>query len=42
MKAAEAALENAEPLSLNAYKVPLFKTIIFRTICQAVGIDPMK
>jgi xanthine dehydrogenase YagS FAD-binding subunit len=42
MKAAEAALENGEPLSLNAYKVPLFKTIIFRTICQAVGIDPMK
>jgi xanthine dehydrogenase YagS FAD-binding subunit len=41
MKAAEAAIANAEPLSLNEYKVPLFKTIIFRTICHAVGIDPI-
>ena len=41
MKAAEAAMANAEPLSLNEYKVPLFKAIIFRSICQAVGIDPM-
>jgi len=41
LKGAEAALSNAEPLSLNAYKVPLFKTIIYRTICHTVGIDPM-
>lgn len=41
MNAAEAALASAEPLSLNEYKVPLFKTIIFRTICQTVGIDPL-
>jgi xanthine dehydrogenase YagS FAD-binding subunit len=41
MKAADAAMANAEPLSLNEYKVPLFKTIIYRSICQAVGIDPM-
>jgi xanthine dehydrogenase YagS FAD-binding subunit len=40
-QASEAALENAEPLSLNAYKIPVFKTVIYRTICQAVGIDPL-
>ena len=41
IKAAEAALINAEPLTLNEYKVPLFKTIIYRTICHTVGIDPL-
>ena len=41
MKAAEAALENAEPLTLNKYKIPVFKTVIYRTICMAVGIDPI-
>ena len=41
IKAAEAALITAEPLTLNEYKVPLFKTIIYRTICHTVGIDPM-
>ncbi len=40
-QASEAAMENAEPLSLNAYKIPVFKTVIYRTICQAVGIDPL-
>lgn len=40
-KAAEAAVANAEPLDLNAYKIPLFKTIIYRSICWTVGIDPM-
>jgi len=40
-RASEAAMENAEPLSLNAYKVPVFKTLIYRTICHAVGIDPL-
>ena len=41
IKAAEAALITAEPLTLNEYKVPIFKTIIYRTICHTVGIDPM-
>jgi xanthine dehydrogenase YagS FAD-binding subunit len=41
MKAAENALANSEPLELNAYKVPLFKTVIYRTICHTVGLDPM-
>jgi len=41
MKAAEAAISNAEPLSQNDYKVPLLKTILYRTICRTVGIDPM-
>jgi xanthine dehydrogenase YagS FAD-binding subunit len=41
MKAAETALVNADPLELNGYKVPLFKTIIYRTLCHAVDLDPM-
>jgi xanthine dehydrogenase YagS FAD-binding subunit len=41
IKAADAALADAEPLALNAYKIPLFKTVIYRTICKAVSIDPM-
>ena len=40
MQAANEAVANAEPLELNAYKVPIFKAVIFRTICQTVGIDP--
>jgi xanthine dehydrogenase YagS FAD-binding subunit len=40
-KAAEMAIAKAEPLSLNAYKVPIFKTIVYRTICRAIGIDPI-
>ena len=40
-KAAEAAIAGAEPLEMNGYKVPLFKTVIYRTICLAVGIDPI-
>ena len=40
-QAAAAAMQKAEPLSMNAYKVPLFKTVIYRTICHAVGIDPL-
>ncbi len=39
--AAEAALSEAEPLSQNGYKVPMFKTVIFRTLCRAAGLDPM-
>jgi len=34
------ALADASPLSLNAYKVTVFKTILYRTICRAAGIDP--
>jgi xanthine dehydrogenase YagS FAD-binding subunit len=40
MQAANAAMANAEPLEFNTYKIPIFKTVIFRTICRAVGIDP--
>jgi xanthine dehydrogenase YagS FAD-binding subunit len=39
-KAAQTALEGAEPLSLNSYKIPIFKAIIYRTICWATEIDP--
>jgi xanthine dehydrogenase YagS FAD-binding subunit len=41
IRAADAALAGAEPLALNSYKIPLFKTVLYRTICNAVGIDPM-
>jgi xanthine dehydrogenase YagS FAD-binding subunit len=40
-QAAEAALSEAAPLSENAYKIPVAKAIIFRTICRAAGLDPM-
>jgi len=33
-KAAEAALEGAKPLAKNAYKVPLTKGVIRRTLLQ--------
>jgi xanthine dehydrogenase YagS FAD-binding subunit len=39
-KAAEAALHDAEPLELNAYKVQVFQTIVYRTICWTAGLDP--
>jgi xanthine dehydrogenase YagS FAD-binding subunit len=39
-KAAQAALQSAEPLSLNGYKVHVFKAVIYRTICWAANIDP--
>ena len=39
-KAAQSALEAAEPLSLSSYKIPIFKAIIYRTICWAAEIDP--
>ena len=41
-KAGEAAVKKATPLSKNAYKVTLFKTVVARTICWAAGIDPLK
>ncbi|RMF69889.1 MAG: xanthine dehydrogenase family protein subunit M [Calditrichaeota bacterium] len=39
-QAAQEALKDANPLSENAYKVPVFKAAIYRTICRAAGIDP--
>jgi xanthine dehydrogenase YagS FAD-binding subunit len=39
--AAEAALKDATPLSRNAYKVHIFRAVIARSICWAVGIDPL-
>jgi xanthine dehydrogenase YagS FAD-binding subunit len=39
-KAADKALERATPLSENGYKVKVFKAVIYRTICKAVGLDP--
>ncbi len=38
--AAGEAMENAEPLSENGYKVRIFKTMIYRTLCHAAGMDP--
>jgi xanthine dehydrogenase YagS FAD-binding subunit len=40
-RAAEIAMQEAEPLERNGYKIPIFKTVIYRTICRAAGIDPM-
>jgi xanthine dehydrogenase YagS FAD-binding subunit len=40
-QAAGIAMEDAEPFELNRYKIPIFKTVIYRTICRAAGIDPM-
>lgn len=34
------AVKPAEPLSQNAHKIPIFKAIIYRTICWAGGVDP--
>ena len=31
----------AQPLSQNGYKVEIFKTVVYRTICWASGIDPL-
>ena len=39
-QAAAAAMVDANPLSQNAYKVPVFSAVIYRTICWAAGIDP--
>ncbi|NUM79588.1 FAD binding domain-containing protein [bacterium] len=41
-KAAEAAMTGATPLSENAYKIPVFKAVITRTICLAAGINPFE
>ena len=39
--AAAFAVQTATPLAENTYKVRIIQTIIYRTICQAAGIDPM-
>jgi xanthine dehydrogenase YagS FAD-binding subunit len=40
-KAADLALSGSTPLSENAYKIPVFKSIIYRTLCYAAGLDPL-
>jgi xanthine dehydrogenase YagS FAD-binding subunit len=37
--AAAAALRNAQPMSDNAYKVPIAKTLIRRALLRAGGIE---
>ena len=36
-RAAQAALDGATPLSKNAYKLPLFETLVRRAILQAIA-----
>jgi len=35
--AGTAAAEGAKPLSMNAYKVPILKTVVARALCESVG-----
>ncbi len=37
--AAEESMVDAEPLAKNGYKVAIFKTIIYRTLCRLTGIE---
>ncbi len=39
-KAGEACMQEAYPLEHNKYKIRLFKTIVYRAICETVGINP--
>ena len=39
-QAAETAVQGAEPLELNRYKIRVFKAVIYRTICRTAGIEP--
>ncbi len=39
-KAGEASMDEAYPLEHNKYKIRLFKTIVYRAICETVGINP--
>lgn len=41
-KAGEESMNNASPLEENGYKVRLYKTVVFRAICEAAGIDGYK
>jgi xanthine dehydrogenase YagS FAD-binding subunit len=38
-EAAEASMHEANPLSENKYKINLFKTVVYRAVCEAVGIE---
>lgn len=40
-RAADAALQDATPLSQNGFKVPVFRAVIYRTICWAASVDPL-
>jgi xanthine dehydrogenase YagS FAD-binding subunit len=39
-QAARAALEGATPLAKNAYKLPLFETLVRRALFSAAGREP--
>ncbi|MBU2506258.1 MAG: xanthine dehydrogenase family protein subunit M [Bacteroidetes bacterium] len=39
-KAGEASMEEAFPLAENKYKIRLFKIVVYRAICEAIGINP--
>jgi xanthine dehydrogenase YagS FAD-binding subunit len=41
-KAGNASMEEAYPLGQNKYKIRLFQTIVYRAICEAIGINPYK
>jgi xanthine dehydrogenase YagS FAD-binding subunit len=36
--AGEASMQDAHPLEENKYKIQLFKTIVYRAVCEAAGI----
>ncbi|TFH00608.1 MAG: xanthine dehydrogenase family protein subunit M [Calditrichales bacterium] len=39
--AAAVAVQSATPLGENTFKIRIIQTMIYRTLCQAAGIDPM-
>lgn len=41
IEAAEQSVEGATPLKYNAYKVPLFRTLVYRTVLRALGKEPV-
>jgi len=41
-QAAEEAMIDADPMSENGYKVQIFKTIIYRSICNLAGLNPFE
>jgi xanthine dehydrogenase YagS FAD-binding subunit len=40
LAAADAALASATPMTLNKYKIPLFRNLIARTILTCAGAQP--
>jgi xanthine dehydrogenase YagS FAD-binding subunit len=40
-KAADAAMEGAKPMTQNAYKVQIARTVVKRAILKAAGLDPL-